>query len=124
MSIRHPISSKIIGAVNLTCWRKDAGQLLIALAKSTAGQVAASQAEIIAAAPGRAFTPACASLPVKGNSVMPEQAATRRRACQHSAAPCTYPDGSALRPPSQPASAAPAGLNQGPGRARDAVRAG
>jgi len=37
--IRHPISGKIIGAVNLTCWRKDASQLLIALAQSTAGQV-------------------------------------------------------------------------------------
>ena len=37
--IRHPISGKIIGAVNLTCWRKDASQLLIALVQSTAGQV-------------------------------------------------------------------------------------
>jgi sigma-54 dependent transcriptional regulator, acetoin dehydrogenase operon transcriptional activator AcoR len=37
--IRHPISGKAIGAVNLTCWRKDAGRLLIALAHSTAGQV-------------------------------------------------------------------------------------
>jgi transcriptional regulator of acetoin/glycerol metabolism len=38
--IRHPISGKVIGAVNLTCWRKNAGRLLIALAQSTAGQVA------------------------------------------------------------------------------------
>src|SRR6202030_2468363 len=37
--VRHPISGKIAGAVNLTCWRKDAGRLLIALAHSTAGQV-------------------------------------------------------------------------------------
>jgi sigma-54 dependent transcriptional regulator, acetoin dehydrogenase operon transcriptional activator AcoR len=37
--IRHPVSGKAIGAVNLTCWRKDAGRLLIALAHSTAGQV-------------------------------------------------------------------------------------
>jgi len=37
--IRHPISGKTVGAVNLTCWRKDAGRLLIALAQSTAGQV-------------------------------------------------------------------------------------
>jgi transcriptional regulator of acetoin/glycerol metabolism len=37
--IRHPISGKAIGAVNLTCWRKDADRLLIALAQSTAGQV-------------------------------------------------------------------------------------
>jgi transcriptional regulator of acetoin/glycerol metabolism len=37
--VRHPISGKIIGAVDLTCWRKDAGALLIALAQSTAGQI-------------------------------------------------------------------------------------
>jgi sigma-54 dependent transcriptional regulator, acetoin dehydrogenase operon transcriptional activator AcoR len=37
--IRHPISGKAVGAVNLTCWRKDAGRVLIALAQSTAGQV-------------------------------------------------------------------------------------
>ena len=37
--IRHPVSGKTIGAVNLTCWRKDAGPLLIALAHSTARQV-------------------------------------------------------------------------------------
>jgi hypothetical protein len=37
--IRHPISGKAVGAVNLTCWRKDAGRLLIALAQSTAAQV-------------------------------------------------------------------------------------
>jgi sigma-54 dependent transcriptional regulator, acetoin dehydrogenase operon transcriptional activator AcoR len=37
--VRHPISGKIIGVVDLTCWRKDAGPLLIALAHSTAGQI-------------------------------------------------------------------------------------
>jgi sigma-54 dependent transcriptional regulator, acetoin dehydrogenase operon transcriptional activator AcoR len=37
--IRHPVSGKTVGAVNLTCWRKDAGRLLIALAHSTARQV-------------------------------------------------------------------------------------
>ena len=37
--IRHPISGQVIGAVDLTCWRRDAGRLLIALAQSTAGQV-------------------------------------------------------------------------------------
>ena len=37
--IRHPISGQAVGAVNLTCWRKDADRLLIALAQSTAGQV-------------------------------------------------------------------------------------
>jgi len=37
--IRHPISGQVVGAVNLTCWRQDAGRLLIALAQSTACQV-------------------------------------------------------------------------------------
>jgi transcriptional regulator of acetoin/glycerol metabolism len=37
--IRHQISGKTIGAVNLTCWRKDADPLLIALAQSTADQI-------------------------------------------------------------------------------------
>lgn len=37
--LRHPISGKMIGAVDLTCWRKDAGGLLIALARSTAEQI-------------------------------------------------------------------------------------
>ena len=37
--VRHPISGQAVGAVNLTCWRKDAGRLLIALAQSTAAQV-------------------------------------------------------------------------------------
>jgi transcriptional regulator of acetoin/glycerol metabolism len=38
--VRHPISGKIIGVVDLTCWRKDADALLIALAHCTAGQIA------------------------------------------------------------------------------------
>jgi hypothetical protein len=37
--VRHPLSGKIIGVVDLTCWREDAGELLIALAQSTAGQI-------------------------------------------------------------------------------------
>jgi transcriptional regulator of acetoin/glycerol metabolism len=37
--IHHPISGKTVGAVDLTCWRKDADALLIALAKSTADQI-------------------------------------------------------------------------------------
>jgi transcriptional regulator of acetoin/glycerol metabolism len=37
--VRHPVSGKILGAVDLTCWRKDASALLIALAGSTAGQI-------------------------------------------------------------------------------------
>jgi sigma-54 dependent transcriptional regulator, acetoin dehydrogenase operon transcriptional activator AcoR len=37
--IHDPISGKAIGAVDLTCWRKDADPLLIALAKTTADQI-------------------------------------------------------------------------------------
>ncbi|MGH3437949.1 MAG: sigma-54-dependent Fis family transcriptional regulator [Sciscionella sp.] len=37
--IHHPISGKTIGAVDLTCWRRDAGALLIALARTTADQI-------------------------------------------------------------------------------------
>lgn len=37
--IRHPITGKTIGAVDLTCWRKDAGPLLIALAKTAADEI-------------------------------------------------------------------------------------
>lgn len=37
--IRHPVSGKTIGAVDLTCWRRDAGQLLVVLARSTADQI-------------------------------------------------------------------------------------
>jgi sigma-54 dependent transcriptional regulator, acetoin dehydrogenase operon transcriptional activator AcoR len=37
--IRHPISGITLGAVDLTCWRKDADPLLITLAKTTADQI-------------------------------------------------------------------------------------
>src|SRR4051812_15070013 len=37
--IHHPISGKTVGAVDLTCWRKDADPLLMILAKTTAGQI-------------------------------------------------------------------------------------
>ena len=37
--IHHPISGKTVGAVDLTCWRKDAGSLLLTLAKTTAEQI-------------------------------------------------------------------------------------
>jgi sigma-54 dependent transcriptional regulator, acetoin dehydrogenase operon transcriptional activator AcoR len=37
--IRHPISGKTLGAIDLTCWRRDAGRLLVALARSTAEQI-------------------------------------------------------------------------------------
>ncbi|MCU1658336.1 MAG: Fis family transcriptional regulator [Pseudonocardiales bacterium] len=37
--IRHPISGRTIGAVDLTCWRKDAGAFLLALARTTADQI-------------------------------------------------------------------------------------
>jgi transcriptional regulator of acetoin/glycerol metabolism len=37
--IHHPISGKTVGAVDLTCWRRDADPLLMTLARSTAGQI-------------------------------------------------------------------------------------
>src|SRR5690348_2623202 len=37
--IHHPISGKTVGAVDLTCWRRDAGPLLLTLAKTTADQI-------------------------------------------------------------------------------------
>jgi sigma-54 dependent transcriptional regulator, acetoin dehydrogenase operon transcriptional activator AcoR len=37
--IKHPISGKTVGAIDLTCWRADAGGLLVALARSTAEQI-------------------------------------------------------------------------------------
>jgi len=37
--IHHPVTGKTVGAVDLTCWRKDAGPLLVTLAKSTADQI-------------------------------------------------------------------------------------
>jgi sigma-54 dependent transcriptional regulator, acetoin dehydrogenase operon transcriptional activator AcoR len=40
--IRHPISGKTIGVVDLTCWRRDADALLIALAKTAADQITQS----------------------------------------------------------------------------------
>ena len=37
--IHHPITGKTVGAVDLTCWERDAGPLLVSLAKTTAGQI-------------------------------------------------------------------------------------
>jgi transcriptional regulator of acetoin/glycerol metabolism len=37
--IHHPTTGKTVGAVDLTCWRKDADPLLVALAKTTADQI-------------------------------------------------------------------------------------
>lgn len=37
--IHHPVTGRLVGAVDLTCWRKDAGSLLLTLAKTTAAQI-------------------------------------------------------------------------------------
>ena len=37
--VRHPTSGKTVGVLDLTCWRRDAGPLLMALAKTTAEQI-------------------------------------------------------------------------------------
>jgi transcriptional regulator of acetoin/glycerol metabolism len=45
--IHDPLTGKTLGAVDLTCWRRDADPLLIALAKTTADQI--TQALLVAA---------------------------------------------------------------------------
>ncbi|NUR05524.1 MAG: GAF domain-containing protein [Nocardioidaceae bacterium] len=37
--IHHPVTGRLVGAVDLTCWRKDAGSLLLTLAETTADQI-------------------------------------------------------------------------------------
>lgn len=37
--VKHPVTGKTVGVLDLTCWRKDAGPLLITLAKTTAEQI-------------------------------------------------------------------------------------
>jgi len=37
--IQHPVTGKLVGAIDLTCWSRDAGRLLVALAQSTAEQI-------------------------------------------------------------------------------------
>ena len=37
--IRHPVSGRTVGVIDLTCWAKDAGPLLLTLAKNTAEQI-------------------------------------------------------------------------------------
>lgn len=37
--VRHPMTGRTLGAIDLTCWRKDAEPLLVTLAKSTAVQI-------------------------------------------------------------------------------------
>lgn len=37
--IQHPVTGRTVGAIDLTCWRKDAGSLLLTLAKTTAEQI-------------------------------------------------------------------------------------
>ncbi len=37
--LHHPVTGRLVGAIDLTCWRRDAGGLLLTLAKATAGQI-------------------------------------------------------------------------------------
>ncbi|HWG22609.1 sigma-54-dependent Fis family transcriptional regulator [Actinospica sp.] len=37
--VRHPVSGLVLGVLDLTCWSRDAGPLLLALAKTTAGHI-------------------------------------------------------------------------------------
>lgn len=43
--IHHPVSGRLVGAVDLTCWRKDAAAVLLTLAKTTAEQIRAAMLE-------------------------------------------------------------------------------
>ena len=40
--IHHPITGKTVGVIDLTCWRKNADPLLVALVKTTADQITQS----------------------------------------------------------------------------------
>lgn len=37
--LQHPITGRVVGAIDLTCWRKDSGPLLLTLARATAEQI-------------------------------------------------------------------------------------
>ncbi len=50
--IHHPITGKTVGVIDLTCWRKNADPLLVALVKNTADQV--TQA-LLSGSSGREF---------------------------------------------------------------------
>ena len=39
MPVHHPITGKTVGVIDLTCWRKNADPLLVALVKNTADQI-------------------------------------------------------------------------------------
>ena len=63
--IRHPVSGRAVGAVNLTSWRRDACPLLIALAQSTARQVTQGLLDDSSAAEFQAAAGVPAGLPVR-----------------------------------------------------------
>jgi len=43
--LRDPVSGKVAGVIDLTCWRRDADPLMLSLVKSTAGQLGQALAE-------------------------------------------------------------------------------
>ena len=43
--LRDPVSGKVVGVIDLTCWRRDADPLMLSLVKSTAGQLGQALAE-------------------------------------------------------------------------------
>jgi sigma-54 dependent transcriptional regulator, acetoin dehydrogenase operon transcriptional activator AcoR len=50
--IHHPITGKTVGVIDLTCWRKNADPLLVALVKNTAEQITQS---LLSGTSGREF---------------------------------------------------------------------
>ena len=43
--VRHPVSGKTVGVIDLTCWRRDADPLMVSLVRSTADQLTQALAE-------------------------------------------------------------------------------
>ena len=64
--VRHPVSGKILGVVDLTCWRKDASALLIALARSTGRPDYAGAAQRQQRGGGRAAAGVPTGVPARG----------------------------------------------------------
>ena len=106
--IRHPVSGLAVGAVGLTCWRKDAGRLLIALAQQHcppghAGPARRQQrgrsSSCCGSTCGPAGTPAGSSFALTNDMVlMNDRRGTR-------STPATRPRSSAMQPRRWPATA-------------------
>ena len=48
--IRHPVTGKVLGVVDLTCWQRDAGPLLVATAGTLTHRIEADAARAVGGA--------------------------------------------------------------------------